>query len=202
MSFLAGEVGEGDVCISMGCGDIATLPDEVLARRAARKSNDRDQPHRCELRPGRQGDQQRQAWPGEGDERRRRRAVLGERAERDVSLAPFTTYRLGGPAALLVERAPSTTSPLVAAARRHGASGARRRARVEPPRRRRRASPGSPFWQPHSVGNSSSAPGVRTSTSSGGSGWRCRRRSPPRAAGGVASNGPWGCPARSAEPCG
>jgi UDP-N-acetylmuramate--alanine ligase len=38
VSFLAGEVGEGDVCISMGCGDIATLPEEVLARRAARKS--------------------------------------------------------------------------------------------------------------------------------------------------------------------
>ena len=33
VSFLAGEVGPGDVCISMGCGDIATLPDEVLARR-------------------------------------------------------------------------------------------------------------------------------------------------------------------------
>ncbi|WP_162942530.1 UDP-N-acetylmuramate--L-alanine ligase [Desertimonas flava] len=33
ISFLAGEVGEGDVCISMGCGDIATLPDEVLDRR-------------------------------------------------------------------------------------------------------------------------------------------------------------------------
>jgi UDP-N-acetylmuramate--alanine ligase len=38
VSFLAGEVGDGDVCISMGCGDIATLPDEVLARRMARKS--------------------------------------------------------------------------------------------------------------------------------------------------------------------
>ncbi len=35
VSFLAGEVGPGDVCISMGCGDIATLPEEVLARRAA-----------------------------------------------------------------------------------------------------------------------------------------------------------------------
>jgi len=33
ISFLAGEAGPGDVCISMGCGDIATLPDEVLARR-------------------------------------------------------------------------------------------------------------------------------------------------------------------------
>jgi UDP-N-acetylmuramate--alanine ligase len=33
VSFLAGEVGPGDVCISMGCGDIATLPEEILARR-------------------------------------------------------------------------------------------------------------------------------------------------------------------------
>ncbi|MDQ6927616.1 MAG: UDP-N-acetylmuramate dehydrogenase [Actinomycetota bacterium] len=30
-------------------------------------------------------------------------AVLGEAARRNVSLAPFTTYRVGGPAALLVE---------------------------------------------------------------------------------------------------
>ncbi|MBA3287068.1 MAG: UDP-N-acetylmuramate--L-alanine ligase [Acidimicrobiia bacterium] len=33
VSFLAGEVGRGDVCLSMGCGDIAALPDEVLVRR-------------------------------------------------------------------------------------------------------------------------------------------------------------------------
>ncbi len=33
IEFLAGELGEGDVCISMGCGDIASLPDEVMARR-------------------------------------------------------------------------------------------------------------------------------------------------------------------------
>jgi UDP-N-acetylmuramate--alanine ligase len=31
--FLADEVGDGDVCISMGCGDIATLPGEVLDAR-------------------------------------------------------------------------------------------------------------------------------------------------------------------------
>jgi UDP-N-acetylmuramate--alanine ligase len=37
VSFLAGEVGPGDVCISMGCGDIATLPEEILARRVARR---------------------------------------------------------------------------------------------------------------------------------------------------------------------
>jgi UDP-N-acetylmuramate--alanine ligase len=36
VEFLAREVSEGDVCISMGCGDIAALPDEVLARRAER----------------------------------------------------------------------------------------------------------------------------------------------------------------------
>ena len=38
ISFLAGEVGEGDVCISMGCGDVATLPDEVMAQRVVRRS--------------------------------------------------------------------------------------------------------------------------------------------------------------------
>lgn len=31
--FLASEVGEGDVCISMGCGDIASLPDEIVEAR-------------------------------------------------------------------------------------------------------------------------------------------------------------------------
>jgi len=30
ISFLVGELRDGDVCISMGCGDIATLPSEVL----------------------------------------------------------------------------------------------------------------------------------------------------------------------------
>jgi len=33
VSFLAEEVRTGDVCVSMGCGDIASLPDEVLAVR-------------------------------------------------------------------------------------------------------------------------------------------------------------------------
>ncbi len=32
VAFLAGELRSGDVCVSMGCGDIAVLPDEVLAR--------------------------------------------------------------------------------------------------------------------------------------------------------------------------
>src|SRR5678815_5414739 len=34
IEFLARELRAGDVSISMGCGDVATLPDEVLARRA------------------------------------------------------------------------------------------------------------------------------------------------------------------------
>ncbi len=38
VSFLAGEAGPGDVCISMGCGDIVTLPEEILDRRADRRS--------------------------------------------------------------------------------------------------------------------------------------------------------------------
>ena len=36
IGFVADEVREGDVCISFGCGDIATFPDEVLGHRAAR----------------------------------------------------------------------------------------------------------------------------------------------------------------------
>jgi len=35
VTFLAREVGDGDVCVSMGCGDVASLPDEVLSARHA-----------------------------------------------------------------------------------------------------------------------------------------------------------------------
>jgi UDP-N-acetylmuramate--alanine ligase len=31
VAFLADELRDGDVCVSMGCGDVAALPDEVLA---------------------------------------------------------------------------------------------------------------------------------------------------------------------------
>ena len=37
VEFLAGELRDGDVCISMGCGDIASLPDEVQTRRSERR---------------------------------------------------------------------------------------------------------------------------------------------------------------------
>lgn len=33
VNYLATELGSGDLCISMGCGDIADLPDEIVARR-------------------------------------------------------------------------------------------------------------------------------------------------------------------------
>jgi UDP-N-acetylmuramate--alanine ligase len=33
IEYLARTAVDGDVCISMGCGDVASLPDEVLARR-------------------------------------------------------------------------------------------------------------------------------------------------------------------------
>jgi UDP-N-acetylmuramate--alanine ligase len=44
VDFLARRLGEGDVCISMGCGDIASLPDEVQARRAALRVDQRQRP--------------------------------------------------------------------------------------------------------------------------------------------------------------
>jgi len=33
VEFLAGELKSGDICISMGCGDIDSLPEEIIARR-------------------------------------------------------------------------------------------------------------------------------------------------------------------------
>ena len=36
VEFVASELREGDVCISMGCGDIASFPAEVLDRRNER----------------------------------------------------------------------------------------------------------------------------------------------------------------------
>jgi UDP-N-acetylmuramate--alanine ligase len=41
IEFLAQELTDGDVCISMGCGDIATLPDEVLATRESHRARRR-----------------------------------------------------------------------------------------------------------------------------------------------------------------
>lgn len=37
IEFLANELSAGDLCISMGCGDIASLPDEVIAFRLAKR---------------------------------------------------------------------------------------------------------------------------------------------------------------------
>ncbi len=40
VKFLSGELRSGDLCLSMGCGDIATLPDEVLMARGVRSESD------------------------------------------------------------------------------------------------------------------------------------------------------------------
>jgi UDP-N-acetylmuramate--alanine ligase len=37
IDFLASELAAGDLCVSMGCGDIESLPDEVIARRRAQR---------------------------------------------------------------------------------------------------------------------------------------------------------------------
>lgn len=39
VKFLAGELRPGDLCLSMGCGDIATLPDELLMARGVRQES-------------------------------------------------------------------------------------------------------------------------------------------------------------------
>jgi UDP-N-acetylmuramate dehydrogenase len=49
------------------------------------------------------------------------RAVLGERAERDVPLGPMTTYRVGGPAALFVRA--RVVDDVIAVGRAHRLSG-------------------------------------------------------------------------------
>jgi UDP-N-acetylmuramate dehydrogenase len=48
-------------------------------------------------------------------------ALLGERARRDVALGPFTTYKVGGPAALLVQA--GSTDDLAAVAAAAGQTG-------------------------------------------------------------------------------
>jgi UDP-N-acetylmuramate--alanine ligase len=47
IEFVAGELRDGDVCISMGCGDIASLPGEVIARRTARFGSERSDTDRA-----------------------------------------------------------------------------------------------------------------------------------------------------------
>jgi UDP-N-acetylmuramate--alanine ligase len=44
VDYLAGTLGPHDVCISMGCGDIASLPEEVIAARQASGRNTSDRP--------------------------------------------------------------------------------------------------------------------------------------------------------------
>jgi len=45
IEYLARELRAGDVCVSMGCGDVASLPTEVLARRQDAREEARERPH-------------------------------------------------------------------------------------------------------------------------------------------------------------
>ena len=75
------ELRSGDVCISMGCGDVAALPDEILARRpAAAVRGDRASTTAVELAA----------------------AFSAAEPSGTCPSVPLTTYRVGGRAALLV----------------------------------------------------------------------------------------------------
>ena len=133
--------------------------------------------------------------------------ILGARRQRDVPLAPLTTYRVGGPAALFV-RARSLDDLRRVAARppRLRAARPRRRTRLEPARRRRRLRRhrrvASPTWPARSSCRRTATPGTRRRH-----GGRRRRPAGARPADRgsrphAASSGPSACPARSAARCG
>ena len=83
VSFLVQELRAGDVCISMGCGDVAALPGRGARRTAA-----------AERAMSAAGGPVAAAIDLAAE-------VLGPLAERDVPIGPLTTYRVGGAAALL-----------------------------------------------------------------------------------------------------
>ena len=78
VGYLGARLRPGDLCLTLGAGDLTTVPDRVLATLA-----------------GGEG----MSEPAVIEEAAR---LLGERAARDVPLGPRTTYRVGGAAALLV----------------------------------------------------------------------------------------------------
>ena len=113
--WLRGVLRPGDLCLTLGAGDLTGLAPRIL-RPAGGPA----------VSPG----------PAAVE---RAAALLGDLAERDVPLGPFTTYKVGGPAALLVRAAGADDLAAVGAA---VAATAGRRAGggegVEPARGRRR----------------------------------------------------------------
>ena len=112
----------GDLVLTLGAGDLTTAPDEWLARApvvTARRAPASRPPSRLAARS-----------------RRGCRAPV----ERDVPVAELTTYRVGGPAAVLVRvESPRDARPRSPRSSPSGvAAAARRRAGLEPARRRRR----------------------------------------------------------------
>ena len=135
ISFLAGEVGPGDVCISMGCGDIATLPEEVMARRETQR--------RADVLPTSTTDVVRRPMsertPSESPSRARILGEIGHRRRAARARSPRT--RWAGRAALLVQtRHGCRPRPRRRGPRGVRSAGARRRPRFEHAGGRRRLS--------------------------------------------------------------
>ena len=123
VDFSTARCAPGDLVVTMGCGDVWMLGDAALERH--RGSGRRERRHR----------------PRRGDPPRRRAATA---CARDFSMAPLTTFRIGGPAALFLE--PESEADLAAAAQ---ARRARRRSRSSSSARARTSScptRGSPGW--------------------------------------------------------
>ena len=134
-SYLAAELRAGDVCVSMGCGDVASLPSEVLARLTE-----------LDTGVGTGLDAGPDAGGPSRDRGHRRRArialdhaaaALGSGPGVTSPIGPLTTYRVGGQAALFVEAETRRRPRAVAGCRAGDAvAGARGRAGLEPARRR------------------------------------------------------------------
>ncbi|HZI39768.1 MAG TPA: UDP-N-acetylmuramate--L-alanine ligase, partial [Acidimicrobiia bacterium] len=102
----------GDVCLTLGAGDLTSLPDELLDRTRPDGSGGEFPAVSAGNSP---------PEPEKNDAVERAAAVLGERARRHVPIGPLTTYRVGGAAALSVEA--HTTADLLAVARAVRESG-------------------------------------------------------------------------------
>ncbi len=100
-ALLADELRPGDLCMSIGAGDVTTLPDRVLDRLPpeAAEPDAAGAPARAHLAP-------LDAALG----------FLGDRLRHDEPLGPLSTYRVGGPAARFVEVADADELAAVAAA--------------------------------------------------------------------------------------
>ena len=78
VAYLGATLRPGDLCLTLGAGDLTTVPDRLLALLEARERSSASAAIEAAA------------------------AILGARAQRDVPLGPRTTYRVGGAASLFV----------------------------------------------------------------------------------------------------